>query len=403
MKQFFTLIIILVLTVCCQQTKDGRYTQSEIESLHLDDTKALKIDKDSVLHIDIGSCVDCENFDFTSLVKDMRVIPLETTKESLVGGIYKIIIENKYIYIYDNYKRGGVIIFNHDGKFIRRIPHGKGPGELYRFLAVAFDKQNKQLLIYQHPYMLYYTEDGEYIEQRKTPFVAYNFEVLPDGYIFKTLDGQGNGHLDEFGNQTLFVTDKNFAIKYAGLYYPDNKANYGGYNYLYANDNGIQVTENSNDTIYNYVNGDVLKAAYVMDYEDLKLPGKFWNLNGDEFSNALAKNDYFYFIGEYLETTTHHAFFLRNRYRRIQSVIYRDKETGNIIGGMSAQVDKSQVLSAAFPKGMYGDYFVSVCYPEKDDNQLSNSDILSPESKEAMKNLQEEDNPVIVLFNLKNF
>ena len=48
-------------------------------------------------------------------------------------------------------------------------------------------------------------------------------------------------------------------------------------------------------------------------------------------------------------------------------------------------------------------YFVSVCYPEKDDNQLSNSDILSPESKEAMKNLQEEDNPVIVLFNLKNF
>ena len=40
---------------------------------------------------------------------------------------------------------------------------------------------------------------------------------------------------------------------------------------------------------------------------------------------------------------------------------------------------------------------------EKDDNLLSNSDILSPESKEAMKNLQEEDNPVIVLFNLLNF
>lgn len=403
MKQFITLIIVLVLTVCRQNTKDGRYTQSEIESLHLGETKVMKIDKDSVQHIDISSCVDCKNYDFTSLVKDMRVIPLETTKESLVGNVYKIIVEDKNIYIYDNFNGGGIIIFNHEGKFIRRIPNGKGPGELYRLLAVAFDKQKGQLLAYQHPFILYYTESGEYIEQRKLPFGFYSFEVLPNGYIFKTLDGQGNGHLDEFRDKTLLVTDKDFAVKYAALYYPDNKANYSGYNYLYANDNGIQVTENSNDTIYKYVNGDRLKATYIMDYEDWKLPEKFWSLQGNEFSDALEKNDYFYFIGEYLETTTHHAFFLRNDYRRIQSVIYRNKQTGHIIGGMSAQVDKNQVLAAVSPISTYRDCFVSVCYKGKDDNLLSNSDILSPESKEAMKNLQEEDNPVIVLFNLQNF
>lgn len=47
---------------------------------------------------------------------------------------------------------------------------------------------------------------------------------------------------------------------------------------------------------------------------------------GREFRNKLQRNDYYYFIGEYLETYTHHAFYLRNDYRGTQTIVYRNKK-----------------------------------------------------------------------------
>jgi hypothetical protein len=37
--------------------------------------------------------------------------------------------------------------------------------------------------------------------------------VIPDEYILKAIDRQGNGHLGALEDYTLFITDKNFKLK----------------------------------------------------------------------------------------------------------------------------------------------------------------------------------------------
>ena len=164
---------------------------------------------------------------------------------------------------------------------MRRISHGGGPGELYKLNDIAFDKETNRLIAYQHPFLLHYSSDGEYIEQQKLPFGFYNFVTIPGGYMFKTLAGYGNEHLKDKKNNTLLITDKDFKLKYTALPSPYVNANYGGYCYLYKNGADIQITNNFADTIYHYDSkGQVLTAAYILDYADKKLPSSLLEKQG---------------------------------------------------------------------------------------------------------------------------
>ena len=153
-----------------------------------------------------------------------------------------------------------------------------------------------------------------------------------------TLDGQGNAHLGRQKENTLLVTDSVFRLKYAGLPSEHYQANYGGYNYVYDNGTDVLITCNNNDTVYRYNNlYHKLERVYVMDYHDYKITLYYCKkYSGRDFSEKRLQNNYYYFIGEYLETTTHQAFFLRNDYLRLQNIVYRDKRTGSLMGGSEA-------------------------------------------------------------------
>ena len=59
----------------------------------------------------------------------------------------------------------------------------------------------------------------------------------------------------------------------------------------------------------------------------------------------------------------------------------------------------------AFPNWVSGEYFVSTYLPTRDENDIftSNSTIISSEDKARAKGLDENSNPVLVLFKLKHF
>lgn len=190
-------------------------------------------------------------------------------------------------------------------------------------------------------------------------------------------------------------------MKYAGLANP-TEISYGGYSYLYSNEGKVRITQNYNDTIYQYMNGtSELKAEYIMDYHDKKLPDYHLKSPNHERQNILAQNDYYYFIGEYLETTYHHIFFLRNDYIGLQTAIYRDKRTGNLIGGTNADYNINEIPAIGFPKAAFGEYFISVHYPNQNDSLLFNSSVITDADKQKIKKRKEDDNPLLVFFRLK--
>jgi hypothetical protein len=405
MQKYIILILIGFITGCTIRSgQNSHFTEEQTASLHLDSTTILNVEVDSAITVNLNPFLKKQSFDFGSLVNEIKLIPLETTDESLLDNIYKVLVTDSAIYIKDDFKGGGIVIFDGKGKFIRRIPNGQGPGELTRLYDIAYDIENNELIAYQHSFLLFFTPSGQFIRQKRLPFGFYNFTIIPDGYVFKTLDRQGNGHLGKLEDYTLLITDKNFKLKSVALPLLPNKINYGGYNYLYNNNHAIKVTQKFTDTIYQYTSEvNQLKAKYVLDYNKKKLPKRYLQGSFDDFETTVRQNDYYFYIGEYLETTSHNIFFLNNWYTKNQLVVYRDKKTGNLRGGTNADYNMYEIPPMAFPISASDNYFISSYLPSTNDSILSTSSMIPDEDKLKIKNLTEDDNPVLVFYTLKDF
>lgn len=401
--QHFLLIPLTLIFIACNNIKNQRYSTDQISALHLDSAELLKIEDDSVEVIDINSLLKEQSFDFESLINEIKLIPLETTVNSLVDDIYKVIVTDSHIYIHDKFKGGGLIVFNTEGKFVLRIPNGKGPGELNRLHDIDFDNDNKELIAYQHPYLLFFNANGQYLRQESVPFGFYNFISINNRYVFKTLDEIGNEHLGHLKTNTLLITDRKFKMEYTGLPQAQIRVNFGGHYYLHKNIE-LYVTESFSDFIYQIDTLSYkLNKKYILDFNSKKLPGKFLQNNFDEFLQACRNNDYYYYLGDYLNIENHHVFSLVNNHKGHTLIVYRDKKNGEIKGGTSANFSLAEIPPIAFPRWASGNYFISTYLPDKNDLFASKSTLLSTGDKMKISGLNENDNPVLVLFNLKPF
>ena len=402
------LILILVFTGCGKRQENTcYYTPAQIESLQLNDTKVLKTNTDSLITIDLNPFLKQQHFDFGALVKEVKLIPLETTDESLLDDFRKVVITPSHIYIHDDFKGGGIVVFDNEGNFIKRISNGRGPGELVRLYDIDFDEKNNELVVYQHSFLLFFTPSGEFIRQQRLPFGFFNFVATPEGYVFKALDEQGNRHLDDLRSNTLLISDKKFELKSAGIPKPHNQVAYTWRNYLCKNEE-LYISHRFTDTIYQYTSmNNQLKARYLLDYSSKKLPERHTINSFNGFDNIVRKNDYFFYLGKYLDAGSHHVIFLNNYYWQgsLQVVIYRDKHSGKLIGGTNADFNPTEMPRMAFPNWVSGEYFISTYLPTSDENDIftSNSTIISAEDKARAKGLDENSNPVLVLFKLKHF
>ena len=73
-----------------------------------------------------------------------------------------------------------------------------------------------------------------------------------------------------------------------------------------------------------------------------------------------------------------------------------------MFGGTNANFDISEIPAIAFPKTTFKDCLVSIHYPNiEQDRFLINSHLLTPEDKNMICNLKEDDNPVLIFYQLK--
>lgn len=404
MKEYVFLLLIIFFIGCTnQQEKKIRYSKEQVTALQLDSTEVLIPEIDSAIGIDLNPFLKEKTFDFGSLVKELKFISLETTDKGLLDRVRKVIVTASYVYVHDDFKGGGIVVFDKTGKFITRIPNGKGPGELVRLYDIAFDKYNDELIVYQHSFLLHFTPAGKFIRQERLPFGFYNFTVIPDGYVFKTVSDQGNFHLGTFQHYTLLITNKKFKINSVGLNGSPQEINYGVPTFL-CNNKSLDITDKFRDTIYQYISEDnLLKAKYVLDYSKKKLPESYTRGSWEKFENTVRENDYFFYIGQYNSTDSHNVFFLSNWHKKLQTVVYRDKNSGILIGGTNANYNIDKIPPIAFPRWVSDDYFVSIYYPNGKEPFITNSSIISDKDKQKIKVLTENDNPVLVFFKLKDF
>jgi len=125
-----------------------------------------------------------KRYKLSDIVQDYRLIPLETNDSCLIGNAGKVIFDTTTCYIKDGISK---VIYHFDlqGKFLNAIGRkGRGPFE-YLHLDDYIMTNNKQILILDgslKKIITYYT-DGQPIEQQKLPFFADAVEMLNDSIL----------------------------------------------------------------------------------------------------------------------------------------------------------------------------------------------------------------------------
>lgn len=275
MNKILIFLIILLLTLSCNQNKKSRNEIVEVPTIEI-----------SKKNID-------DSNDHSEVINIIEVIKLETSEQSLIGEMSKILVRNEKFYIHDG-TSNSILKFNAQGEFLGKLDKkGRGPGEYSELRDFDVDK-NENIYILSYNKMLVFNPSFEFVEQldfkvktkKGEPFPAVLFS-LSDNYTFlyrgdfgmRKIDGQSPA-LCCIGNSKKAISDY-FPVVFK---YP-----YNHQTFYRSGDNLYLTSTMSNDTIYKIENS-LLKPYMFVDFGNKKLTEAYILNNRSDLSNKV-END----------------------------------------------------------------------------------------------------------------
>jgi hypothetical protein len=140
---------------------------------------------DRIFNIDADNTKDIIDLKLSDLANSFKLIPLETTKESLLDNQTEFYYNEDYILAYSE---NGVFKFSPEGKFVKRlIGLGRGPDEIVNFSSCIFvvDENNNLLYISnrsnKRTYLKYDLKSEYFVEPVKRALNTFgHFDVVND-------------------------------------------------------------------------------------------------------------------------------------------------------------------------------------------------------------------------------
>ncbi|MDR3246785.1 MAG: 6-bladed beta-propeller [Prevotellaceae bacterium] len=239
--------------------------------------------------------------------KSTRLIRLETTDNSLIRAIDKIMIDENKIFIFDQ-SLNGIFIFDKDGKFLYSIKKvGVGPGEYTQLLNVCLDAKNKQLILFpDSPRKIYYMDySGKLL--RETKVFSYYRDVIcyeNDIYAISLLPSEENNFC------CINIVDKNSGKE--NYLFNNNKA---VQNTVFTSGSYLTRTKSINFTVKyeNFIyeiNNKKVRKKYEIDFGKYNLPNKYKQkeVSSKELFNACNEHGYIFGIVEVVDCDNYLAF-----------------------------------------------------------------------------------------------
>lgn len=270
---------------------------------------------------------------FLDTVDRVEYIPLELTDDddSLVDQILDISVTDNSIFILST-KQDGVIQFNHNGKFIRKIAKtGEGPGETQMIMSISIDEENDILYVSQPYNTLSYSLDGKYIGTMSFPRILSRQYHLHDG-IMAEIGGEYTplGIPGMFGLGVFSLQGDTIDIKndFADGDLPSVAT--AGLKQVYSIDglSGHLCYVACNDTIFRLTANGISPAFYIHTGNSKEAKANLTDVRSrDPFP---AGN---YMIRDFFETTNY--FYLRALCDGDMYLYTYNKKTGETFGGIS--------------------------------------------------------------------
>lgn len=340
------------------------------------------------------------------IAAEVKIIPLETNENCLLSkvkaGAIQMIGHDIYIPC-----EMGLLQFSDNGKFVRSISQkGQGPGEYSTVRHIAFDRDQKQIHLLSNGNVLVFTTDGKYLRECKFPMV-WQFEML-ENHLYASFIYNGNGKKpnriilsDEKGQQVnTFPQYDQFTVPSGMTFY--NTDFYD--RYLYQFKESTCLKEFYNDTIFT-ITKEKLIPRYILDMGKYGLPKKYrfevLDGNWDRFNEVSAP----YWRPNIVETTRsiyipYGPWNYEDRIKGRQLAVFDKKEktcykvkSGYITNDVESKLP-------FYPHIMAGDDVLINLWEASDILELAKKDPSLLEYK-ALENLQEDDNPVLIIVYLK--
>ena len=151
-----------------------------------------------------------KNLKMSDLFSDIKYVKLETTSESLIQYINRVVDLEGNLLVVDRDNQS-LLLFDKDGRFIKKIAgQGKGPGEYSKMYDAAIDKEGRRLFVLDAyaQSVLIYDFDGKCLDSKKFGFWAHELEyiggdkvALYSGYAIHS------DYVKENAQPTFFVFD----------------------------------------------------------------------------------------------------------------------------------------------------------------------------------------------------
>lgn len=330
------------------------------------------------------------------LASDIRYVPLETTDDCLMNNEFYIMQ-----YTGEDIITSGIFHFDKNGKFLNKIgSKGQGPEEYLQDLFAFGDWKNKLLYVQNWITLTCYGFDGTFVRSIPTPqlnmgaaglfdenHILYSNDIyyadkanpiqlyMVDSQNGKTVS-KWRGHLEENKKYGMILTSRDFM-----------------YNY----DNSLFYKPALENVIFKILSPKKRQLVYKFDCS-----GKDIDVSADEVDPKKR----FQFLSVYWAKETAQYLFVNYGMKNISRLGIYDKEKktftnvtikDNLAGGYDIHPawtsDDNHLLMVYYAGGLL------------QDKEKRYSTGLLPERKkeldELLKNIKEDDNPVVILVTLK--
>lgn len=342
----------------------------------------------------------------SEIAKEVKIVPLETKPECLVAkvnkGMIQLVDHNLFIPCSE-----GVLQFTDDGQFVRSlVKRGQGPGEYTAIRFIASSEHLKQIYLMDHGKILTYSVDGKYVKEDKIPF-CWQFTLLGDsmyvGYIYNNTGKKKDKLLlinQEGETVQAFPQYDQFTIGNGLNYYL-----WGRYDrYLYSFKEDAYCKEYYNDTVF-MVTPEKLQPRYILDLGKYKIPKekRFEMLEGNW--QAYSEPAQAYLRPDFHETSDwiflpYTSWDVTNKEEAPRLAMYDKKKNTCYKVKNNRMVNDLQGCLPFYPEARIADD-VLLYYLEASQVMDLAEDNPSILEYEQLKNLKEDDNPVLMIVYLK--
>lgn len=219
-----------------------------------------------------------------------RYIPLETTDECRIKYISKIESDDSILFIFDRSGQKVLSFSERDGSFLSKfnIPRLNDTKYYKPITCMGIDKKRKEVcLVINEKYskLVYFTYDG--IQLREEPTFYYYSDIQYVGDSLVLLTGE-NKDIPAIKNNRLMIARHDQTPLAGGFRLPDTyDCNHGMFRGLQSCGEEVYYTHVLSDTIWQVREDGCCEARYV-----IKAPGRDKNLFNEEEIRTLTNEQY---------------------------------------------------------------------------------------------------------------